>query len=159
MPQKRNPDAAELVRGKTGRVFGALNAMLTTLKGLPLAYSKDMQEDKEPVFDAAKTLKVCLLAMQGMLEGAQFNTIAMQAAAERGYVTATDFADWLVREHGMPFREAHHVAGELVKRAETKNCRLDQLSLEEIKATPAEIRLEIRWGRADWVCQDLAEGP
>jgi argininosuccinate lyase len=143
MPQKRNPDAAELVRGKTGRVIGALNSLLVTLKGLPLAYSKDMQEDKEPVFDAAKTLKVCLLAMQGMLEGAEFNTAAMKAAAEQGYMTATDFADWLVRDQGMPFREAHHVAGELVKRAEANNCRLDQLSLDEIKSIAPQATDEV----------------
>ena len=143
MPQKRNPDAAELVRGKTGRVLGALHSLLATLKGLPLAYSKDMQEDKEPVFDAAKTMKVCLLAMQGMLEGAEFNTAAMRAAAEQGYVTATDFADWLVREQGIPFRDAHHVAGELVKLAETKNCRLDQLSLDEIKAVAPQATDEV----------------
>ena len=134
MPQKRNPDAAELVRGKTGRVFSALMSLTTTLKGLPLAYSKDMQEDKEPVFDAAQTLKVCLLAMQGMLEGAKFNTAAMKAAANKGFVTATDFADWLVREKGMAFRDAHHVAGALVKKAEDKGCQLDQLSLEDIQA-------------------------
>ncbi|MGA0393673.1 MAG: argininosuccinate lyase, partial [Rhodospirillales bacterium] len=127
-------DAAELVRGKTGRVFSALMSLTTTLKGLPLAYSKDMQEDKEPVFDAAQTLKVCLLAMQGMLEGAKFNTAAMKAAANKGFVTATDFADWLVREKGMAFRDAHHVAGALVKKAEDKGCQLDQLSLEDIQA-------------------------
>jgi argininosuccinate lyase len=143
MPQKRNPDAAELVRGKTGRVIGDLNALMVTLKGLPLTYSKDMQEDKEPVFDAAETLQVCVLAMRGMLEEATFNTANMRAAAERGFVTATDLADWLVRVLGMPFREAHHVTGRLVKKAEDAACTLDRLPLEEMQAVAAGITDDI----------------
>ncbi|MEQ8195577.1 MAG: argininosuccinate lyase, partial [Rhodospirillales bacterium] len=143
MPQKRNPDAAELIRGKTGRVIGDLNALMVTLKGLPLTYSKDMQEDKEPVFDAAETLQVCVLAMRGMLEEAAFNTENMRAAAEKGFVTATDLADWLVRVLGMPFRDAHHVTGQLVKRAEAKGCTLDRLPLQDMQAVEAGITDDI----------------
>ena len=114
MPQKRNPDAAELVRGKTGRVFGALVGLLTVMKGLPLAYSKDMQEDKEGVFDALQTLSLCLAAMTGMVRDLTPDAKRMKAAAGSGYATATDLADWLVRTLKMPFREAHHVTGRIV---------------------------------------------
>src|SRR5690606_22176372 len=117
MPQKRNPDAAELVRGKTGRVIGALVALLTVIKGLPLAYSKDMQEDKEGTFDALDTLGVTIAAMTGMIADLEPDADAMKAAAGSGYSTATDLADWLVRELKLPFREAHHVSGRIVARA------------------------------------------
>ena len=114
MPQKRNPDAAELVRGKTGRIVGALVGLLTVMKGLPLAYSKDMQEDKEGAFDAFRTLALCLAAMTGMVEDLTPDPKRMKAAAGAGYATATDLADWLVQALKMPFREAHHVTGRIV---------------------------------------------
>lgn len=139
MPQKRNPDAAELVRGKSGRVFGALNALLVQMKGLPLAYGKDMQEDKEPVFDAADTLAICIAAMNGMLAEASFDGTRMKAAAGAGFATATDLADWLVRELGLPFRRAHHVTGELVKLAEDKGCGLEELTLADMQAVEGDI--------------------
>ncbi len=134
MPQKRNPDAAELVRAKTGRIVGALAALLVVMKGLPLAYSKDMQEDKEPLFDAADTLGLAIAAMTGMMRDAAFDTGAMRRAAEKGFVTATDLADWLVRERGMPFREAHRVTGALVKRAEEAECGLAELPIGALQA-------------------------
>jgi argininosuccinate lyase len=133
MPQKRNPDAAELVRGKTGRVFGDLLSLLTTMKGLPLAYNKDSQEDKEPVFDAAKTLAICLQIMTKMVEGMQAKPENMLAAVKAGFPTATDFADWLVQNLNMPFRDAHHITGRAVKLAEGKNCGLEDLSLAELQ--------------------------
>ncbi|MDA4845813.1 argininosuccinate lyase [Hoeflea poritis] len=133
MPQKKNPDAAELVRAKTGRINGALIALLTVMKGLPLAYSKDMQEDKEQVFDAAETLELALAAMTGMVGDMQISAQAMKAAAGAGYSTATDLADWLVREAGLPFRDAHHVTGKAVALAEEKGCGLADLPLEDIQ--------------------------
>jgi argininosuccinate lyase len=139
MPQKRNPDAAELVRAKTGRVIGDLNTLLIALKGLPLAYSKDMQEDKEPVFDAEDTLALALAAMTCMVADMTVNTDAMRRATDRGYVTATDLADWLVRTLGLPFREAHHVSGSLVKQAESRGVQLHGLTLEEFQAVHASI--------------------
>ncbi|MEM9732050.1 MAG: argininosuccinate lyase [Pseudomonadota bacterium] len=139
MPQKRNPDAAELVRGKVGRINGSLIGMLTVLKGLPLTYSKDMQEDKEGVFDAAETLELCLAAMGGMVTDLAVNKSAMAAAAGSGYSTATDLADWLVREVNMPFRDAHHVTGSAVALAEKKGCDLADLSLEELQAIHGDI--------------------
>ncbi|HEC14167.1 MAG TPA: argininosuccinate lyase [Rhodospirillales bacterium] len=132
MPQKRNPDAAELVRAKSGRVIGSLNALLVAMKGLPLAYGKDMQEDKEPIFDAADTLILCVNAMAGMLKDATFNSESMKAASAKGFTTATDLADWLVRVLDLPFRRAHHVTGALVKRAEEKGIGLENLSLEDM---------------------------
>jgi argininosuccinate lyase len=111
MPQKRNPDAAELVRGKAGRIFGALQGLLVVMKGLPLAYSKDMQEDKEGTFDALQSLSLCLAAMAGMVRDLEPDAACMRAAAGASYATATDLADWLVRRLGLPFREAHHVTG------------------------------------------------
>lgn len=143
MPQKRNPDAAELVRAKMGRVTGALNALSTAMKGLPLAYGKDMQEDKEPVFDAVDNLALCLAATTGMMETATFNADAMAHAAGQGFTTATDLADWLVRVLGMPFRQAHHVTGRLVKMAEDKNCGLEDLSLSDMQSVEAGITDEI----------------
>jgi argininosuccinate lyase len=134
MPQKRNPDAAELVRGKSGRVLGHLQAVLVMLKGLPLAYGKDMQEDKEGVFDAADTLELCLAATGAMLAGMQVFPERMRAAAGVGYTTATDLADWLVRERGLPFREAHAVAGRAVRRAEERGCDLAELTDDDLVA-------------------------
>ena len=133
MPQKKNPDAAELIRAKIGRIFGAQSALLMVMKGLPLAYSKDMQEDKEQVFDAADTLMLSLAAMAGMIDGMTANAPAMRAAAGRGFSTATDLADWLVREAGLPFRDAHHATGTLVARAEAKGCDLPDLTLAEMR--------------------------
>ncbi len=139
MPQKKNPDAAELVRGHSGRIVGALTALLVTMKGLPLAYSKDMQDDKVPVFEAASLLTLCLAAMTGMVEGAEFRTERMRAAAELGYATATDLADWLVRTANIPFREAHHITGAAVRLAESRGIALDALPLAELQAIDARI--------------------
>ena len=133
MPQKKNPDAAELVRAKTGRVNGHLVGLLTVMKGLPLAYSKDMQEDKEAVFDAAEALDLMIAAMTGMVSDMTVNADAMKRAAGAGYSTATDLADWLVRVLGLPFREAHHVTGRAVAMAEAKKTGLEKLSVEELK--------------------------
>ena len=132
MPQKRNPDAAELVRAKTGRIAGAFQALLMVMKGLPLAYAKDMQEDKEPVFDALDALKLGLAAMAGMVGDLTIDTKAMRKAASREYATATDLADWLVQNLGLPFREAHHITGRIVALAEAKNTDLRRLTLPEI---------------------------
>ncbi len=143
MPQKKNPDAAELVRAKTGRVNGHLVALLTVMKGLPLAYSKDMQEDKEAVFDAAETLDLMLAAMTGMIGDLNVDAAAMRKAAGAGYSTATDLADWLVREAGLPFREAHHVTGRAVALAEQKKCGLEKLPLEDLQALNGAITLDV----------------
>ena len=132
MPQKKNPDAAELVRGHSGRITGCLMSLMMTMKGLPLAYSKDMQDDKPPVFEAASLLGLSLAAMTGMIEGATFRTERMRAAAELGYATATDLADWLVRAANIPFREAHHITGGAVKLAEQKGVALDQLTIKDL---------------------------
>ncbi len=134
MPQKKNPDAAELVRGKTGRLNGNLVQMMTVMKGLPLAYNKDMQEDKESTFDSFDTLRLCLEAMNGMLDSAKFNAPRMLESAELGFTTATALADWLVMELNLPFREAHHVTGAIVKMAEDKGCKLDELALSDMQA-------------------------
>jgi argininosuccinate lyase len=134
MPQKKNPDAAELIRAKTGRVNGNLVALLTVMKGLPLAYSKDMQEDKEAVFDAAETLDLMLAAMAGMVGDLEVDKAAMKKAAGAGYSTATDLADWLVRGPGLPFRVAHHVAGKAVALAEQTRRPLEKLTLEEFRS-------------------------
>ena len=143
MPQKRNPDASELVRGKAGRVFGALMGLLTVMKGLPLTYGKDMQEDKEPVFDASDTAELCVTAMTGMFKSATFNVERMKADAGKGFTTATDLADWLVRVLGMPFRDAHHVTGALVKMAEDQGCGLEDLSLKDMQTVDAGLTDEI----------------
>ena len=143
MPQKRNPDAAELVRGKAGRVFGALQGLLTMMKGLPLPYSKDMQEDKEQVFDAADTLMLALAAMTGMISDLTVNRDKLEAAAANGFSTATDLADWLVRAAGLPFREAHHVTGTLVAMAEKKGVDLHDLSLAEMQSVNPAITEDI----------------
>ena len=139
MPQKKNPDAAELVRGHSGRIIGCLTSLMITMKGLPLAYSKDMQDDKPPVFEAAGLLMLSLAAMTGMVEGATFRTTRMRAAAELGYATATDLADWLVRQANIPFREAHHITGSAVKLAESRGVALDQLPLADLQAIDARI--------------------
>ena len=139
MPQKRNPDAAELVRGKTGRIVGALTALSIVMKGLPLAYGKDMQEDKEPVFDALDALALSLAAMTGMVADAEFNREAMKRAAGSGFATATDLADWLAREANVPFRDAHEITGRLVALAESKNCGLDGLTIEDFKSVDARL--------------------
>ena len=139
MPQKKNPDAAELVRGHSGRIAGCLTSLMMTMKGLPLAYSKDMQDDKPPVFEAASLLTLSLAAMTGMVAGATFRTERMRAAAELGYATATDLADWLVRQAGIPFREAHHITGAAVKMAESKGLALDQLDLTDLQAIDPRI--------------------
>ena len=133
MPQKKNPDAAELVRGHSGRIAGCLTSLIMTMKGLPLAYSKDMPDDKPPVFEAASLLMLCLAVMTGMVEGATFRTARMREAAELGYATATDLADWLVRQANIPFREAHHITGAAVKLAEQKGVALDKLTIKDLK--------------------------
>jgi argininosuccinate lyase len=143
MPQKKNPDAAELVRAKTGRITGSLVALLTVMKGLPLSYSKDMQEDKEAVFDAAETLELCLAAMTGMVSDMQINTAAMKKAAGAGFATATDLADWLVRTLNIPFREAHHITGWAVAMAEAKNTALEKLELSELQTLHPGITDEV----------------
>ncbi len=134
MPQKKNPDAAELIRAKIGRILGAQVALLTVMKGLPLAYSKDMQEDKEQVFDAADSLMLALAAMEGMVRDMTANLEVLETAAAAGFSTATDLADWLVRELDMAFRDAHHVTGTLVALAEKKGCDLAELPLEEMRS-------------------------
>jgi argininosuccinate lyase len=139
MPQKRNPDAAELVRAKTGRITGALVALLTVMKGLPLAYAKDMQEDKEPVFDAAEAWALSLAAIAGMVRDMTPDTERMRQLAGSGFATATDLADWLVRALKLPFRDAHHLTGRLVARAEAKGVELGGLSLEEMQAEDKRI--------------------
>ena len=133
MPQKKNPDIAELVRGKTGRVYAALTSLLTTMKGLPLAYNKDMQEDKELVFDAIDTTKGCLALFTGMLRTMKFNADRMEESARHGFTNATDAADYLVN-HGVPFRDAHGIVGRLVLECIEKKIALDDLSLEEFQA-------------------------
>ncbi|URD62426.1 argininosuccinate lyase [Sphingomonas sp. KRR8] len=139
MPQKRNPDAAELVRGHSGRIVGLFTGLMITMKGLPLAYSKDMQDDKAPTFEAADLLELSLAALAGTVESVTFNPERMRALAESGYATATDLADWLVREAGIPFREAHHITGRAVKAAEEHECDLAGLSLEQLQAIDERI--------------------
>jgi argininosuccinate lyase len=134
MPQKRNPDAAELLRAKIGRIFGANVALMTVMKGLPLTYSKDMQEDKEQTFDAADHLMLGLAAMTGMVADMKARPDDLRVAAAMGFSTATDLADWLVRELGLPFRDAHHITGSLVAMAEKKNCDLPELTLEDMQS-------------------------
>ncbi|WNO55212.1 argininosuccinate lyase [Stakelama saccharophila] len=139
MPQKRNPDAAELVRGHAGRIAGCCTALMMTMKGLPLAYSKDMQDDKPPVFEAHDLIALAVAAMTGMVESARFRADRMRALAEAGFATATDLADWLVREAGLPFREAHHVTGRVVAEAEKRGVALDGLTLEQLRAVDERI--------------------
>ncbi|RJF93980.1 argininosuccinate lyase [Sphingomonas cavernae] len=139
MPQKRNPDAAELVRGHSGRIAGCMVALTMTMKGLPLAYSKDMQDDKPPVFEAHDLLGLSIAAMSGMVESATFRTDRMRALAESGFATATDLADWLVRSGGLPFREAHHVTGRVVKLAEERGVTLGELPLDVLQSVDPRI--------------------
>ena len=139
MPQKRNPDAAELVRGHAGRILGCMTALMVTMKGLPLAYSKDMQDDKPPVFEAHDLLALSIAAMTGMVESATFRTDRMRKVAEAGFATATDLADWLVREAGVPFREAHHITGRAVARAEALGVMLDAVPLADLQAIDPRI--------------------
>ncbi len=143
MPQKRNPDAAELVRGKTGRINGSWVALITMLKGLPLTYGKDMQEDKEPIFDAADSLELCLAATEGMVRDMVPEVERLAEWAGAGFSTATDLADWLVRTLKLPFRTAHHVTGQLVAKAEAKGVDISQLSLAEMQAVEAEITQDV----------------
>ncbi len=143
MPQKRNPDAAELVRGKTGRIVGALNSLLIMMKGLPLAYGKDMQEDKEPTFDALSNLSLCIAAMSGMVQDMVPDVKRLKKAAGAGYATATDLADWLVRELNMPFRDAHHVTARIVGLASNKSVDLDRLSLPEMQSIEPKITIDV----------------
>jgi argininosuccinate lyase len=143
MPQKKNPDAAELIRAKIGRIFGANVALMMVMKGLPLAYSKDMQEDKEQVFDAADNLMLALAAMTGMVGDMKANVPGLEGAAGAGFSTATDLADWLVRVLGMPFRDAHHVTGALVALAEGKGCDLPELSLSDMQGVEPRITEEV----------------
>jgi argininosuccinate lyase len=139
MPQKRNPDAAELVRGKAGRIIGALNALLVVLKGLPLAYSKDMQEDKEGTFDALHSVSLCIAATAGLVRDMEPDVKVMKRWAGAGYATATDLADWLVRVPGLPFREAHHVTGRLVALAADRKISLEKLSLADMQEVEPRI--------------------
>ncbi len=143
MPQKRNPDAAELVRAKPGRILGALTSLLVVMKGLPLTYSKDMQEDKEPAFDALDNFSLAIAAMTGMVRDLVPDEKNMRAAAASGFSTATDLADWLVRTLKMPFREAHHVTGSLVALAEKKSCDLSALSLEDMQKVEPRITRDV----------------
>lgn len=143
MPQKKNPDAAELVRAKTGRLNGNLIQLMTVLKALPLTYNKDLQEDKASVFESFDTLMLCLSATEGMISTMTIHKDKMLEAAQSGYSTATEIADWLVRTYQLPFREAHHITGAIVKIAETKGCRLDQLSLEDMQSVDNRITDDI----------------
>jgi len=143
MPQKKNPDAAELIRAKIGRIFGANVALMIVMKGLPLTYSKDMQEDKEQVFDAADNLMLALAAMTGMVSDMTANRDSLKVSAASGFSTATDLADWLVRALGMPFRDAHHITGSLVAMAEAQGCDLPDLSLIQMKSVHVHINAEV----------------
>ena len=143
MPQKKNPDAAELIRAKVGRIMGANVGLMMVMKGLPLTYSKDMQEDKEQVFDAADNLMLALAAMEGMVRDMTANREHLAAAAGSGFSTATDLADWLVRVLGLPFRDAHHMTGALVAMAEDKGCDLPDLSLEDMQSIHGQIFVQV----------------
>lgn len=139
MPQKRNPDSAELIRGKCGPVIGSLSALLITMKGLPLAYNKDMQEDKEPVFDASYNTQMCIQVMTGAIASMTVNKAKMREAATKGYSTATDLADYLVRELGIAFRNAHHITGSIVKLAESSARQLHEVTLAEMQIIEPKI--------------------
>lgn len=143
MPQKRNPDAAELVRAKTGRIFGSLNTILVVMKGLPLTYSKDMQEDKEPLFDAVDNILISISAMASMIEDMKINKEIMRKSAERGFSTATDLADWIVYNLGIPFRESHKISAKIVKYAEDSNCKLNEVPILEMQKIESKITKEI----------------
>ena len=139
MPQKRNPDAAELVRGHSGRILGLFTGLMVTMKGLPLAYSKDMQDDKAPTFEAHDLIMLSLAALAGTIETATFDHARMREVAAAGFSTATDLADWLVREAGVPFREAHHITGRAVRAAEDQGCDLPDLDLATLQAIDPRI--------------------
>ena len=143
MPQKKNPDAAELIRGKAGRVIGSLVGLLTVIKGMPMTYGKDMQEDKEPCFEVLDTLELCLSAMTGMLSNTAFDKDRMAEDLTAGFATATDLADWLVRVLNLPFRQAHHVTGAIIKIAEEKKCELSSLTLTEMQSVDGRITDDI----------------
>lgn len=143
MPQKKNPDAAELIRGKTGSIIGALTNLLIVMKGLPLAYSKDMQEDKRPLFDATDTMLLSLKVMTGMIDTMEVNVENMRRAAFVGFTNATRLADWLVQNLNIPFRKAHHITGAIVKKAEEKNCMLEELALKDMQAVEPGITKDI----------------
>ena len=143
MPQKRNPDAAELVRAQVGKIAGSFQSLLMVLKGLPLAYSKDMQEDKSSTFVAADALSLCLQAMAGMILDIQWNRESMKSACQKGHLTATDLADWLVRTLGLPFREAHHTTGRLVALADKKGIQLSELSLADLQSEDSRITMQV----------------
>jgi argininosuccinate lyase len=143
MPQKRNPDAAELVRAKAGRLLGSFTTLFTVMKGLALTYAKDMQEDKEPVFDAVDTVNLIVAATAGMIRDMQPDAAAMHKAAGAGFITATDLADWLVRSANIPFRDAHHITGKIVRIAEAKKCALEQLSLLEMQSVDKRITSDV----------------
>jgi argininosuccinate lyase len=143
MPQKRNPDAAELVRAKPGRILGAFTALAVVMKGLPLTYSKDMQEDKEPAFDAIDSLALAIAAMEGMVRDLTPNREAMHEAASSGFAVATDLADWLVQKLGLPFRDAHHVTGRIVALADSRKLKLEQLSLVDLQSIEPKITKDI----------------
>ncbi len=143
MPQKRNPDAAELVRAKVGRIVGAMNSLLIVMKGLPMTYGKDMQEDKEPTFDAADAFALAIAAMAGMVRDMEPNVPVLRAAAAQGYATATDLADWCVQKLGIPFREAHHIAGRAVRLAESKGADLGELSLADFQGVEPRITRDV----------------
>jgi argininosuccinate lyase len=143
MPQKKNPDGAELIRGKTGRIAGALISLLTTMKGLTLTYSKDMQEDKEPLFDALDSSKLTLKVMAGMVDDMKINHDKMLAMASRDYSCATDLADWLVKNLKIPFRQSHHITGSIVKMAEDKNLQLHELKLSDLQKIEKKISKDI----------------
>lgn len=143
MPQKRNPDAAELIRARVGRVLGDYVNLVTVMKGLPLAYGKDMQEDKEPIFDAHKTIMLSIEVMARQMKGASYNKEQLKKAAAHGFSTATDLADWCVRELNIPFRQAHHITGALVKMAEDKNCQLHELTLADMQSVEPQINQDI----------------
>lgn len=139
MPQKKNPDGAELIRGKAGRIASQFERLLMVMKGLPLAYNKDTQEDKEPVFEAAEQLSLCLKVTAGMIEEMKVHPEAMRTACGAGFITATDLADWLVRELGMPFRNAHHATAAIVQKAQEKECRIDELPLEVMQSVEPKL--------------------
>jgi len=142
MPQKKNPDIPELLRGKTGRAYGNLMALLTVMKGLPLAYNKDTQEDKEGVFDSVRTAELSLRVLREMIDEMEINTEAMEAACMKGHLTATDLADWLVREAGLPFRDAYHIVGNVVNRAEELGKDISQMTPEELRSVDERISAE-----------------
>jgi argininosuccinate lyase len=139
MPQKRNPDAAELVRGKSGRLLGNFTTLVAVMKGLSLTYAKDLQEDKEPVFDTYDTLELMIAATKGMVQDMTPNAVNMRKSLNEGFITATDLADWLVRSANIPFREAHHITGKIVRLAEANQCRLDELSLARMRSVDKRI--------------------